>query len=739
MFDDTVVKNNDNPANYSNTNKLLWTSNKSSNIKSLGKENQGLFLFNDTVKNSIKYMYLNNNSLLDINALQDFPEIIELQLQCNLSLSDIDALSGHTKLNVLTLHNCNVNSIGKYEEDAEVYSGGLFGCTSLSRLSLQNNSGLNSLIGIESSKNLIYLVANDCALTDISSLEGHSKVLYLNLARNVDLVNVKYIQHCKALQYIYLDNNTKMLSSELDIALNGSDENYGDSILIKQCVNGYQNIPSIYWGLFQGTATVLDYSESTLGKLLTADSIEWRKLKGRTDVTKLKLNGQVNLPMEDTIINGVQEYGINTVLSSLTGMKALSLCNCSQIDSIDFTRDMESLYELDIRSVKSSLTDLSILDDSTSLNRLIVDNPLIDATGIQNLINRFDRANTSKDNTWNSTNGWGCSGYVAANDNFPNFDNCQVLTRFAGGNMSFSSSTSYRTLDLSKTNIKYFFYSGNANRNLILPSDCTDLNVDTFANVNLDLGENYSGKIYGNHINQTSVDSLASQQIFDSTITVSVASDIFIPEKFADMFNEITLNCNSDSDKVKIDFSNFNKCGILKKLDITNKGGILGAEKIGCMTNLKKLRLENVNINNIAWISSLVDLNYIRLSNNNITDISSLGSLENIGKNSEDYTIDSDDCFYLNKNNISDITPLAEAIGEDGVINYTTLNISNNSLDGYSNGNNIETLLRLHKAGLRKVIITGNYFTTNEINSLRDGMTINGVLYEGFGSGNVVN
>ena len=78
MFDDTKTKNNDCPATSSdsttNKNKLRWTSENKSNVKALGDESSktGLFAFNNSVKNSIKYVYLNNNNFSDVNSLKDF-------------------------------------------------------------------------------------------------------------------------------------------------------------------------------------------------------------------------------------------------------------------------------------------------------------------------------------------------------------------------------------------------------------------------------------------------------------------------------------------------------------------------------------------------------------------------------------------------------------------------------------------------------------------------------------------
>ena len=104
-----------------------------------------------------------------------------------------------------------------------------------------------------------------------------------------------------------------------------------------------------------------------------------------------------------------------------------------------------------------------------------------------------------------------------------------------------------------------------------------------------------------------------------------------------------------------------------------------------------------------------------------------MSNLENIDmKVTSDSGIKEDD-FRLSKNSISDLTPLAEAIGSDGEIGYTSLDVRNNSLDGYSVANNIEALLKLHKAGLKKVYITGNSFSENEVNDLINGKTIEGV------------
>ena len=742
MFDDSVIKNNDNPTvSQDYTNKLTWSSTSKSNVTSLGvkdnKNNTGLFAFNPSVKNAINYVYLNNNKFFDVDALIDFKNIVELQLQCNSNLSNVNGLENHDKLSILTLHSCSLNSIGFYNGDRNEYYGGISGCSALSKLSVQRNSSLSSLIGIEGSENLEYLIANNCDIRNVDSLKNHKLISYLNLASNINLESVKYIQHCKALQYIYLDNNLKMNSSEMNIAFNGIDETYGNDIIIKKCVNGYENIPRIYWSLFQKTANVIDYSYSTLGKYLTEDSSEWIDLYGRTDITKLNLNGQKELPMQDLNEGGSIKHGINTTLSKMKEMRALALNNCTQIDSIDFVKNMVSLYELDIRGVSSKLIDVSVLNDLEYLNRLIVNNPLINAEGIQDLINRFKYEHLSDMScTWYTRRGWQCSGYVAEDDNFPDFSNCSRIISFLGGNMSFDSNEN-GTLNLWGTNVKTYTYTRNCPYVTKLPVSCAEACIDQASDATLEFESDYSGKITGNHIIQKTIDNLVNSRIINGIFSPNeLDGDVIFPQFMIEKFMHISIKGQT---KYSVSFENFLKAGLLEELDLSDMKNILNAEKIGNLHNLNYLGLKNCNLNDISWISTLINLKYLDLSNNNISDISPLRYLEKIDKRipSEDDIIQYD--FILSNNNITDITPLADAIGNDGVINYKSLDISNNSLDGYTVVNNIEVLLKLHNAGLEKVIITGNNFTANEINSLKDGTTINGVSYEGFGSENVIN
>ncbi|MBR2290575.1 MAG: hypothetical protein IJ867_08420 [Clostridia bacterium] len=145
---------------------------------------------------------------------------------------------------------------------------------------------------------------------------------------------------------------------------------------------------------------------------------------------------------------------------------------------------------------------------------------------------------------------------------------------------------------------------------------------------------------------------------------------------------------------------------------------------------LSTFSLKTSQIKNCNELGSLIGLKSLTLENNkSFSDISGLSTLKNLTT------------LVLDGNNITNLSPLLGTINESGKIGYTSsLNLSNNpSLDGYTFGDNIAVLLKLHAAGLKKVTLTGCSFSGNEIQELINGKTIDGVTYAGFGSGNVIN
>ena len=223
--------------------------------------------------------------------------------------------------------------------------------------------------------------------------------------------------------------------------------------------------------------------------------------------------------MEDETKNGVIYSGIQKILSGLTGMKALSLYNCTQVNNIDFARYMANLYEIDLRSVSNTLTDLGVLDSSTSLKRLIVNNSEIDATKIQNLINRFTVTNAGTGSTWYSVWNWDCCGYVAENDNFPDFSKCNNITSFSGGNMQFDNEIE-GTLDLRGTKVTSFAYPRNVINRVMLPESCSSAVIDSGVKAEVEFSCPSKMSIRLQHGSQSTLEDLMEKKMVDGTLDV---------------------------------------------------------------------------------------------------------------------------------------------------------------------------------------------------------------------------
>jgi len=779
MFDDTVTKNMDNPANYSYTNKLLYTSSAKSNLTSLGENSSttktGLAKFNDTIKKSIKYLYLNNNSISDVYALVDFSQIIELQLLCNNNLSDIDGLTGKTTINWLTLHNCNLNSLGTkiVSGSTTTYSGGLTGCTGLKKLTVQSNSNLTSLTGLEQSSQLLYLIANNCNITDISALTNKSKVQYLKLSNNTNLENVNYIQYCKALKYIYLDNNEKMEETSVDYALNGTLSTLGSDVLIKNCINSYNNIPKKYWDLFTSTATVLDWSVDKLGKLLTNSSPEWIKLRNRTDVTRLRLTGQTQLKMNDETIgtgdSAITYYGISSVLKSLNGMVALSLKDCSQITNIDFVEPvyngegnaqklvsgMPKLVEIDLRNClltanASGKVDLSKLNSCAKLNNLFINDRRIDFSLIQTVIDRFRHTGCSS--SWVSQNAYSCCGLtIDDHASYYDFSKCTSLQHFCGGSQSFYGERNDATsiLDLSGcSNLSYICYR-HPNFGIILPPATTYVYVDGTPSVAIiDFSKITSGDVTVNfnYFDKTKWENSAATIKSGTIFRFCGWQNYFTSFDGLALLGDINWIDYSDDNRNKItSFSGSENMESIIGVKYGNNGTITTMDGIDGASSLKCLKIYNCpKLSDFTALESLNGITFLDIHNTGLSNISFISNMTNLDM--KDYTSYGkykntyDSTLNLSNNNIVDLRPFSVLVDNcNGHINFTSLDLSNNSLDGYSITNNVEILLKLHSAGLIHVNITGNNFTDMEVNQLLNGATINGVEYTGFGAGHVVN
>ena len=677
---------------------------------------KGLDKFPVNIKQKIKYMYLNNNSFNDISVLQEYTNVYILDIMGNSNLTNLDGLEQHNIV-YLTAQNCKLNNIE-----------GLLGNTKLKYISLKENSQLTSLKGLDDSLELYLLTAYSCDFRDITALNNHTKLNYLDLSTNINLKNILTLGTCTGLKRLYLADNVNMIGTEVRDALANPTTH-----ILQNCGSNY-TIPSKY-NMYFTTLTAYDYSN--LG--LTDDSDEINALKNKTNVVTLNLSGNSNLS------NGK----LQEILSTMTGLKALSLNGCRGLETIEFIGNgkVTNLVELDLRDTSSSLVDLSNLNDyGTKLQTLIINNSNIDMSKIQITINRV--SNASLDYIKECISGksyWQARG-ILIDGNLSNysFKNCNEITKIAtyetildNGNNNISGK-----LDLTMCNSLIEYCSWTKNMNVKLPSSLEKFSgrKNLVADLSLcnKLKYYYRLSPYQNGIINDFKTLNPSAKLEKIELYKDGLSDLsFLEYIDTSKLTEIKINGNDSSyqpstiknlDGIEnaknltiltidgsnnfIDTSAISKCTNLNSITISDCPNL---EKVSGLQDLSKvttLKLYNCKIGKIEGINNLVNVETLNLSNNKISDISFLKNMKKLS-----------DSIYLNGNNISDISSL-EGTVLNGKISYNYLNLNDNIIQTTSiNGNNnVETLKKLYNAGLRNLEISGNNFTagtTDELKSLK--------------------
>ena len=246
----------------SSTGMYTAVSTNNSNITDISSLNK----ISANTKNAIKYMYLNNNKITNIESLKDFSNINLLYLMGNSNLSNLNGLENHTNLKYIYSHNCGIEDIT-----------GLTGCNNIVNLTLQNNK-ISSFAGLENANTIDLLYAYNNNLADISALNGKSSINTLNLKNNVNLIEIKSIATLSNVKYLYLADNINMNVADVQSI----------EKIISKCSE--YTIPDKYLKYFS-TATQYDYTNSGLNDY----SEEILALKNRTNVTYLRLYGNSDL------------------------------------------------------------------------------------------------------------------------------------------------------------------------------------------------------------------------------------------------------------------------------------------------------------------------------------------------------------------------------------------------------------------------------------------------------------
>ena len=668
--------------------------------------------FANNIKSTIKYVYMNNNSFRSIESLKNFSNIYELDLMCNSNLLNLDGLENFTNLVYIFAQKCNLQNIK-----------GLKGNSKLGYISLAKNLNLTSFNGLEDAKNVEYIVAYDCNIIDISAFQDNTKLKNLNITNNVNLQSVIALKNCTGLRKLYLEGNVNMIGTEVRDALADPTTH-----ILQNCGGDY-TMPSKYNIYF---STLTSYNYSNLG--LTDDSDEINSLKNKTTVTRLNLSGNPNL----------SNRKLQEILSTMTGLKALSLNGCENLESIDFINEgkVTNLLELDLRNTSNNLTDLSNLNNyATNLATLVVDNSNIELNKIQVTINRLSKENSKKikESWFGSGNYWEARGIILCGDlSEYSFKNCNDITEYRTHADWNISKTIKGTLNLTDCNnlviyemwlhnitcelpksLKYYYSNG---ANFADLSNCENLifyHKDDSKTIIKDMQTlNSLAKLKYIELYRTTVSDLNFLSLINTSsltkIWISGNGSSYQPsiiENLSGIENAKNLTTIIISAGIKLkDISAISDCENLNSLTISdcpNLEKITGLQKL---TKVSTLDLSNCKINTLDGIENLINLEKLNLSNNRISNIGFLKNMKKLSGN-----------IYLNDNNIVDLSDLEKTIN-NGKISYTYLNLNNNLLQTTSiNGhNNVETLKKLYNAGLRNLEIKGNNFTKGSTNELKN-------------------
>ena len=645
-----------------------YTSGTRSNLTDIS----GLSNFNDNLKQSINYLYLNNNNIASIESLSGFYKIKQLMLSCNNNLKNLNGLENHIELEYLSAHACNLENIE-----------GLQGTNKIYVLSLQENRNLTSLNGIEQNKEMISLNAKSCNLNDISKISNLTNLQYLYMEYNYNLQNVKDIANCTKIIRLYLTGNNNMLASDVAKLEN----------IINQCGNNY-SIPKKYYSLFEN---ITSYDYSSYG--LKDDSEELNLLKNRKTVTRLNLSGNINL----------SNNKINEILSTMTGLKYLSLKGIGNLTSIEWIKNVPNLIELDLRGTSvSSDTDIKLLNDyGINLINLIIDNPNIKIEEIEDtLININNNFTTNNLNSWINNGYEYLRGAICLSNSY-DFSKLTRLTKWYECQLNVNGSYYF---DFSNCkNMTYFFcYSDNKVK---LPKSITsihigngapDIDLSNCENITYIYTENTDGKKVENSV-ITLPENNKLETLYTYIAGISFENLNFLGKFNANNLKNLTMIGYEQESNGLNNIEGLKYAPNIESFDIhyTNVSSLNG---IQYLSKLKKLSAYSqfVKISDISYLEGLSELTEVNLSDNKISKICNLSNLSKLN--------------YLNlsNNSISDLSNLQTCI-----INNTTslkrLDLRNNNIEEYtaSGTNNVEILNKLKSAGTSEIKIDGNNFSGN--------------------------
>ena len=537
-----------------------------------------------------------------------------------------------------------------------------------------NHNQIETLDGLEKMQSLVALmcygnnIGKNESETEKNSENDSLKVLKnlsnlktLDLRKNL-IVWIDYIKgNGNTYNYLYLLNNTRF-----------------NSDAVTAIVDIYYAAKTVWiddkYLPYLSSTEVINYKDMNL----TDTSPKIENLKNMSEKNKLEIKS-ISLSGNSELSNEC----INQILKGMNNLIAIDLTGLKKMNSIEFIKNMKNLKQLYI--LNTNVTDLSELENITTIKGIEINNTNIDLKKIQKTISRCMSSETSRDKYYTTEY---ITLRIMNQELTKKLEECTEITYFYLGGSEYPA-----TLDLSKYSFScYFKLTGTVT--YTLPK-----NIDNLYVASTSVKISNSELTIKNFTTHTS--GYSTGRCYDLLFSESLNKDISIS-------NVNMVVCDGGNITKAMDLiKNVKNMNALTITHCSHQGtGIYidDFEKaIKELTTLKKLSITWVDFNNLKGIENLKNLTELTVAECKIYDLTPLENLTNLTK------------LSLNDNSISKL------VGLENLKKLTYLDLKNNSIDqNYAikddKGNeivknNLEILANLNPANggsLTKILITGN-------------------------------
>ncbi len=612
---------------------------------------------------SLTWLILNNNSISDISPLKGLTNLVRLDLNNN-SISDISPLVANTGLGpgnaVLVegnlLNNASINTHiptlisrgvrvdfdNPFDKPVDIPDSNLR--TAIEK-ALRKASGVT--ITTEWMKRLYQLIAPNASITDLTGLEGATKLTWLELHNNF-ISDISPLKGLTNLRRLELHNNS---ISDISPLVANTGLGQGDVIIVNgnplnnASINTH--IPTlISRGVRVDFDKLVDIPDSNLRTAI-------EKALGKASGVTITTEDMKHLP---------QLIAPNASITDLTGLEGatnLTLLELGNnfISDLSPLKGLTNLVRLDLNN--NSISDLSPLKGLTNLKYLLLDNNSISdispLAGLTNLVRLELHNNSISDiSPLVANTGLGQGDVIIVNGNPLN--NASINTHIPtlisrGVRVDFD-----KLVDIPDSNLRTAIEKalGKASGVTITTEDMANLTVlrALFANISDLTGLEHATN-------------LTLLNLPDNSI-----SDIS-PLAGLNNLAELYLSDNSISD-----ISPLAGLNNLIWLELHNNS-ISDLSPLKGLNNLISLELSDNSISDISPLAGLTNLRILGLSGNSISDISPVAGLINLIE------------LSLENNSISDISPL---VANAGLGSGDTVSVSENPLNHASINTHIPAL-----------------------------------------------